>query len=86
MNFLYSGVKLISSPKEKKSKTANAQFLYFHHFILMQSTDQVDNVKSGHMHIHYRTCAAPENSVSIYALEWRCLMLFMPMSNAFYGI
>lgn len=85
MNFQYLGVKIISSSKEKRSKTANAQYFIFI-IILMQSTGQVDKVKSGHMHVHYTTSAAPENFVSIHFLEWRCLMLFMPMSSTYHGI
>jgi hypothetical protein len=42
MNFQYLGVKIISSSKEKRSKTANAQYFIFI-IILMQSTVQVDS-------------------------------------------
>jgi hypothetical protein len=84
MNFQYLGVKIIGSSKEKRSKTANAQYFIFI-IILMQSTGQVDKVKSGHKHVHYTTSVAPESFVSIH-LKWRCLMLFMPMSSTYHGI
>jgi hypothetical protein len=44
----------------------------------MQSTGQVDKVKSGHMHVHYTTSAAPENLVSIHFFG-------VEMFNAFYA-
>ena len=85
MNFQYLGVKIISSSKEKRSKTANAQYLIF---IILYLCSQLAKltVKSGHMHVDYTTSAAPENFVSIHFSEWTCLMFFMPMPSAFHGI